>query len=422
MRSSQSLDRRGSFSDLLGVLSTRFARISHDEVGAELSDWLGRICQSLGFDRSVFVENLPDKGGFYTIESWNREGFPRVQSMAEAAADFPWVSRNAMTGEIVTVTNVATLPKEAARDRNYMLKVGMKAMAGVPLVIGNRLVAGITFEDFHQERKWTPSLLTKLKLVGDIFANALERQHTATEAGRLRDEAQSIGRLALMGEMAAAIAHELSHPLGAILANAQAARRLLESAHPNLSQLKEALDDVITGERRAAAYVAEVRTLFRRSDLHTESLQVDALFDAVASLMRSDLLARGVFLEMQIEPALPMITADRVGIEQVMINLIQNAADAVDAIESANRRVTVRAFRRDPQSIGIAVDDTGQGIDEKQLGKIFQPLFTTKSKGTGMGLTIVRSILESHGTYVRVHSERGTGTTFEFTLRVAGES
>ncbi|HEV2175088.1 MAG TPA: histidine kinase dimerization/phospho-acceptor domain-containing protein, partial [Nitrospira sp.] len=170
--------------------------------------------------------------------------------------------------------------------------------------------------------------MARLKLVTDIFANALERKRSTTETNKLRDEAQKVARLALVGEMAAAVAHELNHPLGAILANAQAARRLLENSHPKLSELRETLDDVISGERRAAAYVEKVRSLFNRSEVLSEPLQVDRFLESIASLTRSELAARGISLQIQIEANLPMIAADRVGIEQVLMNLIQNAADA----------------------------------------------------------------------------------------------
>jgi signal transduction histidine kinase len=423
MRRSHATDRTERFSDLLGILSTRFARISPEEIDAEINGWLERVCHSLDLDRSVIAEYLPEKGGFYTICQWNREGFPPAPGPMAAASDFlPWVSGKGTIGEIVIVPEVSALPAEAARDRDFMLGAGPKAILAVPLIIETRLVAGVTFEDFHGPRRWTPSLVARLKLVSDIFANALERKRSTIEANTVRNQAESVGRLALMGEMAAAMAHELSYPLSVILANAQAARRLLESAHPNLSELKETLDDVITGERRAAAYVAKVRALFRGSELHTESLQVDGVLNAVASLTRGDLSARNTALQIHIEAGLPMVAADRVGIEQVMINLIHNATDAACENNGCARQVTVRAFRRDPRWIAIAVSDTETGIDSKDVGNIFRPLFTTKANGTGLGLTIVRSIVESHGAEIHVRSEPGAGATFEFTVPVAGEN
>ena len=409
------------FSELLGVLSTRFARISHNEIETEVSGWLERICHSLGFDRSVLAEYLPEKHDFFTTYRWNREGFPQAPGPIAPASDYlPWVSAKGASGDIVVVPNVATLPKEAAHDRNFMLQYGMKSILGVPLIIGNRLIAGIAFEDFQAERQLTPTLLGRLKLVSEIFANALERKRAAIEAAKIREDAENISRLALMGEMAAAIAHELSHPLGAILANAQAARRLLDRRQPRLSELRETLDDVITAERRAATYVAKVRSIFRRSELHKKPLDVQRILEDIASLTRADLQARSVYLELYIEPRLPLILADRVGIEQVMINLIQNAADASLDGARSDRRVTVRAFQKDSRWVGISVNDAGKGIDPEDCSRIFQPLFTTKPKGTGLGLTIVRSIVESHGAEIQVHSEPGNGATFEFALPVAG--
>ena len=421
-RSQQSFDRRERFPDLLGTLSTRFAKISYDEIEAEIDGWLERVCRSLDLDRSVIAEYLPEKGDFYTTYQWNREGFPPVNLGVAASSDLPWVSDKGAKGNIVIVSDASDLPADAARDRSFMLSSGPKAMVAVPLIIETRLVAGITFEDFHGPRQWTPSLVARLKLVADIFANALERKRSTIEANKIRNQAESVGRLALMGEMAAAMAHELSHPLSAILANAQAALRLLESAHLNLRELKETLDDVITAERRAAAYVAKVRALFRGTELHMESLQVAVVLNAVASLTRSDLSARNTALQIQIEAGLPMIAADRVGIEQVMINLIHNATDAACENNGCARQVTVRAFRRDPRWIAIAVSDTGKGIDSKDVRNIFRPLFTTKANGTGLGLTIVRSIVESHGAKIHVRSEPGAGATFEFTVPVAGEN
>ncbi|HTY55542.1 MAG TPA: GAF domain-containing protein, partial [Candidatus Binataceae bacterium] len=259
------------FSELLGVLSTRFARISHNEIESEVGGWLEKICHSLGFDRGVLAEYLAEKRDFYTTFRWNREGFPQAPGpLAPASNYLPWVSATGALGEIVVVPSIAELPKEAEQDRNFMMQFGMKSILGVPLIVGGRLIAGIAFEDFQAERRWTPTLLARLKLASEILATALERKRSAIESAKLRDDAENIGRLALLGEMAAAIAHELSHPLGAILANAQAARRLLERRHLSLSELKEALDDVITAERRAATYVAKVRTIFRRSELHKE--------------------------------------------------------------------------------------------------------------------------------------------------------
>ena len=129
-----------------------------------------------------------------------------------------------------------------------------------------------------------------------------------------------------------------------------------------------------------------------------------------------------ISLQIEVNAGLPSIAADRTGVEQVMINLLRNAADAITSENHASRSVKVRSFRRDPNWIAIAVSDTGKGIDQSNHDRIFEPLFTTNEKGTGMGLAIVRSIVESYGGEIRVLSAPGRGATFEFTLPVAGQN
>jgi signal transduction histidine kinase len=410
------------FPDLLGLLSARFAKISHVEIDAEIEGWLERVGRSLDLDRTVIGAYLPENGDFRTAYQWTREGFPRGPIVA-ASEVIPWIASRVRAGKIVAISGVDALPLEAERDRDFMLSsVGPKATLDMPLMIGGRVVAGITFEDLHGERRWPPTLVRRLRLVTDIFANAFERRRSALETDRLVDEARQAARATLLGEIAAVMAHELSHPLGAILANAQAARRLLEGPRPNLAELMATLEDVISSERRAAAYIEKIRSLFKKAPLHVESLLVDRIFSVAAALMQSELLSKGVSLQMQIEPNLPTIAADRIAIEQVMINLIRNAADAACEGENSARTVTLRASQQDPLRVMIAVSDTGRGVDREHLGKIFQPLFTTKTNGMGMGLAIVRSIVGSHGAEIHVRSATGTGATFEFALPVAGET
>jgi signal transduction histidine kinase len=398
------------------VLSKRFARISHHEIDNEINSWLERVCRSLDLDRSVIGEYIPDKGDFRATYQWTREGFPRGPMVA-ASKVIPWISAKVRAGEIVAVSDADSLPPEAECDKHFMLSpVGPKATLVMPLIIGSQVVAGITFADLHGKRRWTPQLIRKLSLVTDIFANAIARKRAEIETDRFREETRRTAHFALMGEMTAAMAHELSHPLGAIVANAQAARRMLDRPNPDLAELREALDDVIAGERRAASYIDKVRSLFKRSEPRTESLQVERVLNAAASLMRSDLPMKEIAFAIEIAPDLPTIRADRTGLEQVIINLLRNAAEAIAETKCSERRVTVRAFPLDSSRVGIAVSDTGKGVETKALGKIFQPLFTTKTNGTGMGLAIVRSIIESLGGEIQVHSEARRGSTFQFSL------
>jgi signal transduction histidine kinase len=416
MRRSCTSKHKERFPDFLETLSTRFARISHQEIDSEIEGWLARIGSALDLDRCVIGEFEPDSGDFAAVYLWTREGFPPAPPY-RASEVIPWIASRVRAGETVAVDSAGSLPAEARTDRAWLSSPeGPRAVLVFPLIIGDRVVAGMVFADLHGERHWRPAITRRLKVIADVFANALERKRSAVETDKLRAELRRASRANLVGEMAAAIAHELSHPLGAILANAQAARRMVENPHPDICELAATLDDVISGERRAADYIERIRTIFKRLQINAEPQSVQPILASATSLMLGDLQAMGIELESEAEPGLPLVLADRVGIEQVLINLIRNAADAILEGNGNPRRVSVRVASGGPSHLEIAIADTGPGIDPTTLARLFEPLFTTKENGTGLGLAISRSIVRSHGGDIYVKSKLGAGTIFSFTI------
>jgi signal transduction histidine kinase len=418
MRRSHASRHKERFPDFLESFSTRFARISHQEIDAEIEGWLAKIGFTLNLDRSTIGVFQPETGDFAAVYLWTRKGFPPAPPY-RASEVIPWIAGKVRNGAIVAVRGADYLPAEAERDREFMLgPIGPRSVLVIPLIIGDRVVGGITFADMHGERVWRPALIRRLKVVADILANALERRRSAMENNRLREQLRKASRANLVGEMAAAIAHELSHPLSAILANAQAARRMVEKPDPDICKLAATLDDVISGERRAAGYIERVRTIFKRSQINAEPVPVHSILASAKSLMLGDLQAMGIELETEADPNLPLVLADRVGIEQVLINLIRNAADAILEGNGKPRRITIRVANGGPSHLEIAIADTGPGIGQKTLARLFEPLFTTKENGTGLGLAISRSIVRSHGGDVYVKSKPGAGTTVLFTIPI----
>ena len=403
------------FAVILEQVSSAFARVPSGEIGTQMEQWLEKIARCLGLDRSVIAEFLPENTDFQVLYQWTRAGFPPVPKYR--STDFlPWVASLIRAGTTFVMPSVRSLPAEANRDKEFFSgPLGPKATVIAPLAIGGKTVGAVSFADFHRERQWSPALLRRHRVVADIFANAMSRQRDAIESARLQNEAAKLANFALLGEMTVAMAHELNHPLGAILANAQTARRILERPHPRRASLKEIIDDIISAERRASDYIRQVQNVFR-NEIRIESFQVSQLLATTVALTRSDLLLRGIALKINIEKGLPNIAASRTGIEQVLLNLVRNAADAVTLADSPKRIVNIRAFQKDARSIAIAVSDTGHGVTPGDLDRIFEPLFTTKEKGTGMGLAIVRSIVESYGGEVHVRQSPNRGATFEFTV------
>lgn len=226
-------------------------------------------------------------------------------------------------------------------------------------------------------------------------------------------------RVSMMGQLAAALAHELNQPLGAILRNAEAGEMLMRQPQPDYEEVNAILTDIRKDDQRAGAVIERMRSLLKRRDLQFESLALKPLFDQVVELVRSDLQARQITVEMAIPPDLPMVRGDRVHLQQVMLNLVANGADALNGNPVGQRQLAVRAARLNAATVEVAVHDTGHGIPENKLADLFEPFYSTKSHGMGMGLSIVRTIVESHGGRITAENNPDGGATMRFTLRQA---
>jgi two-component system sensor kinase FixL len=249
----------------------------------------------------------------------------------------------------------------------------------------------------------------------DITESRLAEQKVA----RLRDEVLHAGRVSMMGQLAASLAHEINQPLGAILRNAEAAELFLQNPEPDLEEIRAIVADIRHDDQRAGAVIDRMRSLLRRQDLRATAVDVGDLLADVWMLVRADAAARHVRLEVGEVPAdLPAVCGDRVHLQQVLINLVFNAMDALTDAPGSVRRVGVEAQRRDDQWVEFSVSDTGTGIEADRLARIFEPFFTTKTSGMGMGLSISRTIVEAHGGRLWPASRAEGGTVFSFTLPV----
>lgn len=227
-------------------------------------------------------------------------------------------------------------------------------------------------------------------------------------------------RVAMMGQLASALAHEINQPLGAILRNAEAAELFLQHASPDLDEIRAILADIRKDDQRASAVIGRMRALMRRHELDTQPLDVAEFIGDVTALTRADAVVRQVKLEAEVPPDLPLVRGDRVHLQQVLLNLIINAMDAVGDAGGKDRRVTVCARCDVGKVVEIAVTDSGHGIPGDKLARIFDPFFTTKPSGLGMGLAISRTIIEAHGGRLWAENNDGPGATFRFTLNVEG--
>jgi PAS domain S-box-containing protein len=249
-----------------------------------------------------------------------------------------------------------------------------------------------------------------------ITMDITEQKHAELERERLRQleaDLAHINRVNMMGELAAALAHEIKQPIAAAAANAGACLGFLNGEHPDILEAREAASGTIGCARRAAEIIDHVRSLFKKGFPQREPVDVNELIREISLLLKSDIRRNSVTVRLELAENLPEIAGDRVQLEQVLMNLMLNA---IEAMHDAKGDLTITSQSTDAGHLAISVSDTGVGIPADKIDQIFDTFFTTKPQGTGMGLAISRSIVESHGGRLWATSNSGRGSTFQFTL------
>jgi PAS domain S-box-containing protein len=243
-----------------------------------------------------------------------------------------------------------------------------------------------------------------------------ERLKEEVKARQHREELAHVTRVAMMGELTTSLAHEINQPLTAILSNAEAAQRFLSQALPDISEVRQILDDIVRDDRRANDVVRKVRALVRKEKLRYESLDLNEVILVVVDLIRADSLLQGLSIATDLSPRLAAIHGDGIQLQQVILNLILNGAAAMRNSPSGQRKIIVRTAMLDGRTVKAFVTDFGTGIDEKNIERLFEPFYTTKPEGLGMGLSISQTIIKAHGGAMEAWNNREGGATFAFTL------
>jgi PAS domain S-box-containing protein len=243
-----------------------------------------------------------------------------------------------------------------------------------------------------------------------------ERKRTEAEMQQQRQMLAHLTRVATVGGLSGALAHELTQPLTSILSNAQAALRLLASRPLDLAEVQEALNDIVEDDRRAGEVIRRLRTLLHKGESQLQSVDVNEVTNDVLRLAHSELLALEVTVTVRLTPGMPAVQADRVALQQVLLNLIVNACDAMRLDERAQRQLTVSTALDDADTVLVAITDRGTGIAAERLDQVFEPFFSTKEHGLGLGLVFCRSIVVAHGGRLWATNNADRGATFRFTL------
>jgi len=253
-----------------------------------------------------------------------------------------------------------------------------------------------------------------------ITIDITDRKRAEEERERLRQleaDLAHINRVNMMGELAAALAHEIKQPIAAAVANAGACLGFLDGQRPDILEAREAASGTIGCARRAAEIIDHVRSLFKKSFPEREPVDINELIREISLLLQNDMRRNSVTVRLELAGNLPEVAGDRVQLEQVLMNLMLNA---IEAMHDANGDLTITSHPGDDGHLLISVSDTGIGIPADKVEQIFDTFFTTKAQGTGIGLGISRSIVESHGGRLWATSNSERGATFQFTLPQGG--
>jgi PAS domain S-box-containing protein len=243
-----------------------------------------------------------------------------------------------------------------------------------------------------------------------------DRKQAEENLREAQAELSHVSRVATLGELTASIAHEVNQPLTAIAANSDACLRWLSRNPPRLDEVRTSIEAMISDCNRASSVIAKVRSLAKKSDLQKTAINVNDVIRDSTALVQRELHSRSVSLVHDLSAKLPPVLADRVQLQQVIINLIMNGIESMGAVTNRPRTMLLRSDRDAGGNVIVELQDSGVGIDPERVDRLFEPFFTTKHNGLGMGLSISRSIVEAHGGRLTATSDGKTGATFRFTL------
>jgi len=248
-----------------------------------------------------------------------------------------------------------------------------------------------------------------------VSLDVTARKQAELEVEQKRKEVTHLSRVAMLGELSGALAHELNQPLTAILSNAQAAQRFLEQDSVDFNELRDILKDIVDEDKRAGEVIRRLRLLFAKGETALQNVDMNELVLEGLSILRNDLINHGVTLHIDLASEAPAVCADRVQLQQVVINLVMNACDAMEAMNAPDRLIVVRTSMIN-ESVRVSVIDQGPGIPAGGLEEIFQPFYTTKERGMGLGLSICRNIVNASGGRLWGENNVDRGASFHFSV------
>jgi len=301
-----------------------------------------------------------------------------------------------------------TAPEARAPVMSHAQSVGQTTQT----VVAKRRDGGVFPAEVTTSTSRVDGMPTRLAVIVDCSERV--------ELNRNRRELAHLTRISALGELAGSLAHELNQPLTAILSNAQAAQRFMDADPINLSEIRETLEDIVADNCRAGEIIRKMRALVSKGDVDLQPLDLGGIVSDVVLLVHSDAVLRGVRTTFDVDGDLPAVRGDKVQLQQVVLNLLLNAFDAVQGGFASDRIVAVRVWAEPDATVRIGVRDRGHGLTIDQIDRIFKPFYTSKPHGLGLGLSISRTIVTAHGGRLWAENNADRGASFYVALPSEG--
>ncbi|MGY8668384.1 AAA family ATPase [Bradyrhizobium sp. UFLA05-109] len=389
--------------EMLGLLASQLAiSLENTHLYSDLREREARIRRLV--DANIIGIIIWDLDGhileandaFLSIVGYDREDLASGRMRWTELTAPEWRNRNAQVVEEVKTTGIAQ-----PYEKEYLRKDGSR----VPVLVGSTSFEeagnrGVAFVLDLSERKRA-----------EAEARESERRYRETQM-----ELAHASRIATMGQLTASIAHEVNQPITATIGNAEAALRWLARQPPNLEEVHQLLERIAKDGRRVGNVVDRTRELVKKAPLRKERLEINGAIAEVVELTRGEATKSHISVRTQLAEGLPLVEADRTQVQQVMLNLIVNAVHALDEVRQVRRELLISSSLNGSSCVLVSVRDSGRGIGPEQLERLFDPFYTTKSSGMGMGLSICRSIIEGHGGRIWAEANLPQGAAFHFTI------
>src|SRR5712671_3483884 len=337
-------------------------------------------------------------------------------SFPELAEQGSFLSRLATSRLPTHIPDLSAIEGDLRDD--YWIKVlnaGFRTGLNVPLLKDNEIVGLITLG----RKQVQPFTDQQISLFRDFAAQAsiaLESTRRERQYREMQSELAHANRVATMGQLTASIAHETKQPITAARTYAAAALRFLDKSPPDVAEVREALTCIVNETGRASDVVDRIGSLIKKAPPRKEVVDLNAAILEVTALTRSEAVKTRVTVGTELASELPRIQCDRVQLQQVTLNLIVNAIQSMSGVEDGNRELHISTVSIEPEGVCVAVRDTGHGLRPESLPRLFEPFYTTKPDGMGMGLSICRSIIEAHGGRLWAIPCEPQGALFQFTI------